>query len=93
MNLVRQLNITKIMVLGDSKQVIQKMNNESRRGMVKTRRIYERIQQVSGEVHVSYSHILRGNNSEADTLTNQGVKLKIGSAKVNGMLSNYFHVP
>ena len=44
MNLLRKLNITKIMVFGDSKQVIQKMNNESSRGIVKTIRIYKCIQ-------------------------------------------------
>ena len=81
------------MVLRDLKQVIYKINNENNISMVKIRRICERIQQVSGEVQVSYSHILRGNNSKADTLENQGAKLRIRSTKVKGVLSNYFYVP
>ena len=93
MNLLRQLNITKIIVLRDSKQVIHKKNNGNNRGMVNIKRIYERIQQVFGEVQVSYIHILRGNNSEGDKLSNQSAKLRIGSTKVKGILSNYFYVP
>ena len=93
MNLLKQLNITKIIVFGDSKQVIHKMNNGNNRGMVKIKRIYERIQQVAREVQVSYIHILRGNNSEVDKLENQGAKLRIGSTKVKTILSNYFYVP
>ena len=93
MNVIRQLNISKITILGDSKQVIHKMNNGYSKGMVKIKRIYECAQQVIAEVQVSYIHILRGNNSEADKLENQGAKLRIGSTKVKGILSNYFYVP
>ena len=35
MNLLRKLNITKIIVLGDSKQVIHKMNNGNNRDRLK----------------------------------------------------------
>ena len=93
MNLLRQLNITKIIVIGDSKQVIQKMNNGNIRGMIKTKRIHECTQQVFGEVQASYIHILRRNNSEVNKLANQGAKLGIGSIKVRGILTNYFYVP
>ena len=93
MNLVRKLNIAKVIVIGDSKQVIQKMNKGNSRGMIKTKRIYERIQHISGEVQATYIHILRGNNSEADKLANQGVKLGMGSIKVKGTLTNLFYVP
>ena len=93
MNLIRQHKIAKIIVIGDSKQVIHKMNNGYNKGMVKIKRIYECVQQVIAEVQVSYIHILRGNNSEADKLENQGAKLRIGSTKVKGNLSNFFYVP
>ena len=43
LELARQLKITKIVVLGDSKQVIHKMNNGYNKGAIKIRIIYERI--------------------------------------------------
>ena len=43
-NLLRELNITKMIVVGDSKQVIHKMINGNNKGMVKIKRIYEHIQ-------------------------------------------------
>ena len=61
--------------------------------MIKTKRIYECIQQGFGEFQSSYIHILRGNNLEVDKKENQGAKLGIGSIKVKGIITNYFYVP
>ena len=58
MNLARQLNISKIIVLGDSKQIIYKMNNDYNKGVVKIKIIYERIRQVTANTQVTYLHIL-----------------------------------
>ena len=69
------------------------MNNDYSKGMVKIKRIYERIQLVTAKFQVSYIHILQGNNSKADKLANQGAKLKIGSTKVKGNLINFFLCP
>ena len=93
MNLARQLNISKIVVLGDSKQVIHKMNNGFSKGVIKIKRIHNCIRQVTASVEVSYLHILRGHNSEADKLANQGAKLKIGTSKVKGNINNICYVP
>ena len=92
MNLVRKLNIAKIIVIGDSRQVIQKMNNGSNRGMIKYKIIYERIQHIFGETQASYIDIQRGNNAEVDKLTNQGVKLGMGMSKENDTLPKLLHV-
>ena len=91
--LVKPLGIRKITVIGDSKQVIQRMNSKSNKGMVKTNRIYKRIQQISGQIQASYFHILRSNNVEADKLENKGVKLGIGMSKVNETPPKLFYVP
>ena len=93
LELAKQLNITKIIVLGDSKQVVYKMINGYNKGVVKIRRINERIQQVTANTQVSYIHILRGNNSEANKLANQGAKLKMGFSKGKGNLNNIIYVP
>ena len=69
------------------------MINGYNKGAVKIRRIYERIRQVIANAQVSYLHILKGNNSEADKLANQGAKLKMGFTKVKGNLNNIIYVP
>ena len=53
LEMAKQLKINKITILGDSKQVIHKMNNGYDKGEIKTRIIYEHIQQVSANVQVS----------------------------------------
>ena len=93
LELVKQLNITKIIVLGDSKQVIYKMINDYNKGAIKIKRIYECIRQVTANAQVSYLHILWGNNSETNKMENQGVKLKMASTKVEGNLNHIFYVP
>ena len=93
LELMKQLNITKIIVLGDSKQVIYKMINLYNKGAVKIRRIYDCIRQVTTNAQDSCLHILRGNNSETYKLANQGAKLKMGFSKVKGNLNNIIYVP
>ena len=93
LELANKLKITKIIFLGDSKQVIHKMINGYNKGAIKIRRIYERILQVSVNAQISYYHILRGNNSDANKMANQGAKLKMGISKVKGNLRNINYVP
>ena len=80
----KQLKIAKITILGYSKQVIHKIINGYNKGPIKIQRIYEGIRQVSVNDQVSYFHILRGNNSDAYKLENQGAKLKMGISKGKG---------
>ena len=61
LDLTKQLKITKIIVLRDSKQVIHKMINGYNKGAVEIQIIYERIRQVSENAEVTFYHILRGN--------------------------------
>ena len=68
------------------------MNNKSNKGMVKSNRIYKRIQQIFGETQASYFHIVRSNNVEANKLENQEVKLGMGMSKENDTLPKIIHV-
>ena len=52
MYLVRKINLAKIIVIGDSRQVINKMENGSNRGMIKYKIIYKRIQHISRELKI-----------------------------------------
>ena len=92
MNLARKLNISKITILGDSRQAIHKMNNGFSKGVVKIKRIHNHIRKVTALAQVFYLHIIQGKNSEADKLANQGAKLKIGASKVKGNINNIFYV-
>ena len=93
LDLVRQNKIIKVVVMGDSKQVIQKMTSGYNQGAVKIRRIYEWVQEIFANIQISFCHILRSNNSKADNLANQGAKLKIGLAIVKGQIKNFNYIP
>ena len=92
LDVVKQYKITKVLVMGDSKQVIHKMTAGYNQGVVKIRRIYERVRQISANMQISFYHILISNNSEEDNLANQGAKLKIGLSIVKGHLKNCIYV-
>ena len=93
LDLVRQNKIINVTVLGDSKQVIQKMTSGYNHGAVKIRRIYERVRQISANIQITFYHILRSDNSEVDNLANQGAKLKIGLAIIKGHIKKINYVP
>ena len=81
---IRQNNISNLIVFGDSKQVIQKMRTGYNRCAAKFRIIYDRIHHLSTNPHVSFFHILRGNNIEADKLANQGVRNEMVLVTIKG---------
>ena len=86
LDMVKKYKITKVLVMGDSKQVIHKMTAGYNQGVVKIRRIYERVRQISANMQIAFYHILRRNNSEAENFANQGDKLNIGLSIVKGQL-------
>ena len=89
----KQLKITKIIVMEDSKKVICKMINAYNKGAVKIRRVYERIRKAPASVQTIYFHILRCNNIKADKLENKGAKLEVGFSEVSGILKHTSYVP
>ena len=90
--LAKQLNISDIIILGDSKHVILQMIRGSCKKAIKTKRIHERISHITTQIQVSFYHILRKNNTEADRMANSGVNLDMGINKVNG-ITNVFCFP
>ena len=81
---IRKNNISNLIVFGDSKQVIQKMRTSYNHGTAKFRRIHNRIFCLSINIQVSYFHILKGNNIEADKFSNQGLRNELGIVTING---------
>ena len=90
--LVEQLNISDLIILGDSKHVILQMIQGSYKKAIKTKRIHERINEITAQIQVSFYHILRKNNIEEDRMANSGVNLDMRIGKVNG-ITNFFYVP
>ena len=86
LDLVRKKNITNVIVLGDLKQVIQKMRSGYSQGVVRIRRIYDLVCHLSVNLQITYFHILRGNNFEANNLANQGAKLEMGLALIKDQI-------
>ena len=89
----KQLKITKIIVMEDSKKVICKMINAYNKGAVKIWRVYERIRKSLASVQTIYFHILRCNNIKVDKLENKGAKLEVGFSEVSGILKHTSYVP
>ena len=92
-NLAKQLNISEIIVLGDSKHVIYQMNKGIFKGFIKNKRIYDYIRLVTTQMQVSYFHVLRGNNTKMNKLVNLGAKLKMGISNVKGTIIKCCYVP
>ena len=93
MELVGQNNIAKLIVYGDAKKVIQKMRTDYKRGTTICRRIYDRIPFLNSDLQATYFHILKGNNTIANKLTNQGVKNKLGIVSIRCQPNFQNHVP
>ena len=81
-DLVQKENINRVIVFGDSKQIIQKVRNGHIDGAINCSHLHKRIIKMSSSLEISYYHILRKNNSLADKMANKGVKNKIGIVSI-----------
>ena len=92
LQLLQGKNYHKVLIFGDSKHVISKLINGYSKGAVKCRRLCNKVKLL---MHSSYEpyHILRSNNSTADSLANLGASLQLGHLKQNGNPSIFKHVP
>ena len=86
-------NITKHIVFGESKQVIQKMRMNYRHGTANYRIICNHIHRNNPDLQATYFHILRGNNAIAEKLANQGFKNNLGLISIKGQPTYHKHVP
>ena len=92
MELVKKENIIKVIVFGDSKQIIHKMRKGYKSGATNCKKLYKRIIRISTTLHVTYYHILRKNNGLVDKMANHGVKNKLGIVSIRDQ-NHHKHVP
>ena len=92
LQLLQEKQYQKVLIFGDSKHVISKLINGYPKGAVKCRRLCKKVKLL---MHSSYElfHILRSNNSAADSLANLGASLHQGHLKQNGNPPLFKHVP
>lgn len=83
------LNIQAISVFGDSKLVVQAMQTKTRPSSLQTNRIYQKILVLAGKFQtISYFHVLRHLNKQADHEANYATLLSRSTISVNGIASN-----
>ena len=86
-------SITRLIILGDSHQVILKMRIGYPTGSIKCKRMHSRIQRLHLPESTYYYHILRENNAKADKMANKGASLSQGSIILDGEETSYKHIP
>ena len=67
--------IRKSIVIGDSRQVIQKMRHGYVKGKNRCKRIFKRISLINDIGEIMYPHLLWDNNEVVGNLANKGAKL------------------
>ena len=83
LHLIRDKNLRKVMVFGDSRHVIYKMINGYPSGDIKCRRLYKKAKLLLPQ-SIEIYHILRQNNKEADIMANVGASLPQGHYSEDG---------
>ena len=82
---VISLNIRNISVFGDSRLVIQAMRSKSRPTSIHMNRIAQKIQSLAGKFQsISYYHVLRHLNKQADLEANHASLLSRSIISING---------
>ena len=90
LHLIRDKNLQKVLIFGDSRHAIYKMIHGYPSGDIKCRRLYKKLSLPhSFEVF----HILRHNNKEADIMANVGASLPQGHFSQDGKPSYLKYIP
>ena len=84
LDLINALTIPRLMVFGDSRQVIYKMIHGYPTGSINCKRLYDRISSHLSS-QVEFFHILRANNVLMHALANQGALLPQGYISINDL--------
>ena len=92
LHILRENKIRKALILGDSRHVIYKLNMGYNEGAVQCRRLYEKAKVLMSSGFEAY-HILRHNNSAADSLANGGASLLQGQYRQNGSRPLHKNIP
>ena len=83
LQLLQDKNYQKVMIFGDSKHVISKLINGYPSGAVNCRRLFNKAKPLMLKSYEPH-HILRSNNTAADTMANLGASLLQGQLRKNG---------
>ena len=89
LELIYSVSTSKLLVFGDSHQVIQKMQSGYSKASIKCKKKNYRITLLNLSPQVLFLHILRENNGQANKLANIGASMFQGSMFYNGQ-SNAF---
>ena len=91
--IIAKLGISRIVIIGDSMQVIQKMQTGYKNGNIRCKRIHRKIFQISSKIKISPFHILQENNGDADLLANKGALLEPGLVSYANGDINFHAIP
>ena len=84
MEILANTDHSRIVIFGDSRQVIYKMINGYTSSSIKCRQLYDKIIPVLSNNYELY-HILHANNASADALANIGASFPQGHYSLNGL--------
>ena len=85
-------DLSKIVIFGDSRQVILKMINGYTSSSIKCRRLHDKIIPLMSKSY-EFFHILLTNNSAVDALANMGASLPQGQISLNGQVPHLIPIP
>ena len=80
LHLIQDKKLQKVLVFGDSRNVIYKMIKGYPSGDIKCRRLYKKAKLLLSQP-IEFYHILRQNNKDADIMANVGASLPQGHYK------------
>ena len=83
LQILQDKNYQKVLIFGDSKHVISKLINGYPKGAVNFRRLYNKAKLLMLSSYEPF-HILRINNTAADSMANLGASIPQGHFKQNG---------
>ena len=92
LHILKVKKIRKALIIGDSRHVIYKLINGYNTGAVKCRRLYEKATLLMSSNYEAY-HILRHNNSAADSLANVGASFSQGQYSQDGNHPTLKYIP
>jgi ribonuclease HI len=81
------LNIQDLTVLGDSRILIQALNQNTRVANGQLQHVIDKINVLRRQFHsIQLFHVLRWNNAQVDEEANVGARLEKGCMRFNGVL-------
>ena len=83
LHLIRSKKLRKVLIFGDSRNVIYKLINGYPIGAVKCRRLFDKAKLLMSQSYEDF-HILRHNNIAADSMSNLGTRLPQGHYSQDG---------